>query len=34
MVGFTSMEMSHNEIAPDMVVVTIASKVMMGPESE
>jgi anti-sigma B factor antagonist len=34
MVGFTSMEISHNEIAPDMVVVTIAGKVMMGPESE
>ncbi len=34
MVGFTSMEISHSEIAPDIVVVTIAGKVMMGPESE
>ena len=34
MVGFTSMEISHKEIAPDTVVVTIAGKVMMGPESE
>ena len=32
--GFVLMEISHNEIAPDMVVVTIAGKVMMGPESE
>ncbi|MBV8863791.1 MAG: hypothetical protein JO210_00145, partial [Acidobacteriaceae bacterium] len=28
------MEISHNEIAPHIVVVTIAGKVMMGPESE
>ncbi len=34
MVGFTFMQISHNEIAPDMVVVTIAGNVMMGPESE
>ena len=34
MVGFTSMEITHHEAAPDMVVVTIAGKVMMGPESE
>lgn len=34
MVGFTSMEIRHYEIAPGMVVVTIAGKVMMGPESE
>src|SRR4051812_7585973 len=34
MVGFTSMEISHHEPAPDMVVVTITGKVMMGPESE
>ena len=34
MVGFTSMEISHKEIAPDTVAVTIAGKVMMGPESE
>jgi PleD family two-component response regulator len=34
MVGFRSMEISHHEIAPDVVVVTIAGKVMMGPESE
>ena len=30
----TSMEISLNEIAPDSVVVSIAGKVMMGPESE
>ena len=34
MVGFTSMEINHNEIAPDLVVITIAGKVMRGPESE
>jgi anti-anti-sigma factor len=34
MVGFTSMEISRRDAAPDMVVVTIAGKVMMGPESE
>jgi anti-anti-sigma factor len=34
MVGFTSMDISHKEIAPDMVVITVAGKVMMGPESE
>jgi anti-sigma B factor antagonist len=34
MVGFTSMEISHHEAAPDTVVITIAGKVMMGPESE
>src|SRR5947209_1984548 len=34
MVGFTSMEVSHKEVAPDMVVVTIAGNVLMGPESE
>ena len=34
MVGFTSMEISYTEIAPDTVVVTIAGKVMMGAESE
>jgi anti-sigma B factor antagonist len=34
MVGFTSMEISHKEIAPHTVVATIAGKVMMGPESE
>ena len=28
------MEISHNEIAPDTVVITIAGKVMLGPESE
>jgi anti-sigma B factor antagonist len=33
-VGFTSMDISHREIAPDIVVVTIAGKVMMGLESE
>jgi anti-anti-sigma factor len=34
MVGFTSMEINRRDAAPDMVVVTIAGKVMMGPESE
>ena len=35
MVGLTpSMEITHKEIAPDTVVVTITGKVMMGPESE
>jgi anti-anti-sigma factor len=34
MVGFTSMQVSHHEIAPDLVVVTIAGPVMRGPESE
>jgi anti-anti-sigma factor len=34
MVGFTFMEISHYEAAPGMAVVTIAGKVMMGPESE
>jgi anti-sigma B factor antagonist len=34
MVGFTSMEISHKEVASDMVVVTVAGAVMMGPESE
>ncbi|MBZ5593127.1 MAG: STAS domain-containing protein [Acidobacteriia bacterium] len=28
------MEISHNEITPGVVVVTLAGKVMMGPESE
>lgn len=28
------MEISHREAAPDTVVVTIAGRVMMGPESE
>ena len=32
MVGL--MEISHNEIAPDMVVITLAGRVMMGSESE
>lgn len=34
MVSFTSMEISHNEIAPGVVVVNIAGKVLMGPETE
>jgi anti-anti-sigma factor len=34
MVGFTSMEINHSEIAPGMVVIKVAGKVMMGPESE
>src|SRR5438270_14026278 len=34
MVGFTSMEISHPKIAPDMVVITVAGQMMMGPESE
>jgi anti-sigma B factor antagonist len=34
MVGFRSMEITRHEAAPDMVVVTIAGRVMMGPESE
>lgn len=34
MVGFTAMEISHNEIAPGMVVIKLAGKVMMGSESE
>jgi anti-sigma B factor antagonist len=34
MVIFTSMEISHHDAAPDMVVVTIAGEVMMGAESE
>jgi anti-sigma B factor antagonist len=34
MVGFTSMEITHRNVAPDMVVITIVGKVMMGPESE
>ena len=34
MVDFTSMEIRHYEIAPDMVVAEIAGQVMMGPESE
>ena len=34
MVGFTSMEISHSEIAPGMVVIRVAGKVMMGAESE
>ena len=33
-VGFTSMDISHKEIAPDMVVITVTGKVMMGSESE
>ena len=28
------MEITHSEVAPDKVVVTLAGKVMMGPESE
>jgi anti-sigma B factor antagonist len=28
------MEISHQKIAPDMVVITVAGQVMMGPESE
>lgn len=28
------MEIIHHEAAPEMIVVTIAGKVMMGPESE
>jgi anti-anti-sigma factor len=28
------MEISHNEIAPGTVVITLAGKLMMGPESE
>lgn len=34
MVGFTSIEISHYEVAPDSVVIKIGGKVMMGPESE
>ena len=34
MVDFTSMEISHKEIASDRVVITVAGAVMMGPESE
>ncbi|MBV8068912.1 MAG: STAS domain-containing protein [Acidobacteriaceae bacterium] len=34
MVGFTPMEISHTEIAPDTVVISISGKVMMGPQSE
>ena|SRR5690349_52508 len=34
MVGLTSMEITHKEIAPNTVVITITGKVMMGPESE
>jgi anti-sigma B factor antagonist len=34
MVGFTSMEISHYEIAPAKVVVSVAGKVLMGSESE
>ena len=34
MVGLTSMEINHNEIAPGMVVVKVAGKVMMGADSE
>ena len=28
------MEMSHNDIAPGVVVVTLGGRIMMGPESE
>lgn len=34
MVRLTSMELSHNEIAPGTVVIKVAGKVMMGAESE
>ena len=34
MVGYTSMQVSHHEIAPDIIVVTITGPVMRGPESE
>src|SRR5581483_3864491 len=34
MVGFTSMEIQHYEIAPEAIVVEIAGKVMMGSEIE
>jgi anti-sigma B factor antagonist len=34
LVSFKMMEMSHTEIAPGGVVVTLAGKVMMGSESE
>src|SRR3954449_11454098 len=34
MVGFTSMQVSHHEIAPNIIVITIAGQVMRGPESE
>lgn len=34
MVGLTSMEISQNEIAPGMVIIKLAGRVMMGSESE
>jgi anti-anti-sigma factor len=34
MVGYTSMQVSHHEIAPDIIIVSITGPVMRGPESE
>jgi anti-anti-sigma factor len=34
MAGSSSIEISHYEIAPNIVVIRVAGKVMMGPESE
>jgi len=34
MAGLTRMEISHNEIARDVVVIKLAGRVMMGIESE
>ena len=34
MVGYTAMQVSHHEIAPNIMVVTITGPVMRGPESE
>jgi anti-anti-sigma factor len=34
MVGLTSMDISHNEITPGIVIIKLAGRVMMGSESE
>ncbi len=34
MVELTSMEISHNEIAPGVIIIKLAGRVMMGSESE
>jgi anti-anti-sigma factor len=34
MVGLTFMEISHNEIARGVILIKLAGRVMMGPESE
>lgn len=34
MVGYTAMQVSHHEITPDVMVITVTGSVMRGPESE